>query len=800
MNNVERYIDQIIERRSMSADVPPKIPHTITPKIPPEIPPEMPSESGSESALNVIRAVLRRWYIALLVFLVMCGVGVPAIWLFIKPVYSVTGAIRVDPILPNLLTGEMEDFGGRTGYESYLNTQAELVRSSRVIERVADDLKDNDLAFFKNYAEYAPGLLKKLEKRLRAVQKKPEPASILKEALLDGVITIEPGRRSHLIHITMKSKDPGEARQIVDAFIRHYMAVEVSSSTKEEGDKLSLLESERNVLTKNLETQRDAIRRLAQEYGTTTLTSRQDMMLARVTTLLGELTKLEARRINLEAQVQLLEQAKEQTIEPEELLTMRTDYINANPSVQELTKNIVELERDLIIAQQQMTPDNPSLKRKQELLDAFQARLKKKREEVGKEFDSMVSQQQTKASKDKLLAAQAELEQTKAYEQKLREVLAKEDEQTIELGRKQLQMQDLQYQLDLDKEMYDAITRRIQEMKMELKRPAKVSGVINADIYDIRDKRVKYSAALIFFALACGCGLAFLRDKADRSLRTPDDVVKRIGIRVIGTTTSSRAIKPALLPSQIVGDYQTIRANLGLMDGEGIPKKLVITSPGVKEGKTTFAINLATSIAKSGKKVLLVDGDLRKPDIASLLNLPPGSRGLQDVLFGAEFDRAICSIPSSGLDVLPADSHNSADAYELLASPLMAQYINAISQRYDQIIIDAPPVLAFPDALVWAKIADAVLLTSFAGQTTAPDLKEAKERLTEINARVLGTVLSNVRADQGYFRYGYSHYAQSASEVKNNKRTLEKLLLPMQSQQTDSPNAGSQEDTGNSGS
>jgi capsular exopolysaccharide synthesis family protein len=275
--------------------------------------------------------------------------------------------------------------------------------------------------------------------------------------------------------------------------------------------------------------------------------------------------------------------------------------------------------------------------------------------------------------------------------------------------------------------------------------------------------------------------LAFLRDRADQRLRTPNDVVNRIGIRIIGTTTSSETIKRSLLPKQITGDYQTIRANLRLFNGERMHNKLVVTSPGIKEGKTTFAINLATSMAKSGKRVLLIDGDLRKPDIARLLNLPKGSRGLQDVLFGRDLDQAICSIPSTGLDVLSADSRNQADAYELLTLPLVSQHINTISEKYDHVIIDTPPVLAFPDALLWAKMADAVILNSFAGRTTAPDLKEAIDKLAQINAKVLGTVLSNVGVEYSYYRYGYSYYAQNARSKKSTRRTASKLLLPTQS-------------------
>jgi len=143
------------------------------------------------------------------------------------------------------------------------------------------------------------------------------------------------------------------------------------------------------------------------------------------------------------------------------------------------------------------------------------------------------------------------------------------------------------------------------------------------------------------------------------------------------------------------------------------------------------------------------------------------------------------------LDVLAADSHNTNDAYELLTLPTTAEHISRVSQGYDHVIIDTPPVLAFPDALLWAKIADAVVLTSFAGQTTAPDLKEAKERLAQIDVRVLGTVLSNVPVDHSYYRYGYNYYSQDSHRREKTKQFDTKLLLPMQSSEEDSNEADS---------
>lgn len=751
-------------------------PHVVS-RVPSEMDVEMmpaEPETPGTSLGDVVVGILRYWYWALIIMVLVAGAGLPCIWLFLKPEYSVAGLVHITPVQANLLSGGEDRM---SNYESFVNTQVSMIVGERVVQRVADGLSDSARQFLIEAVTASP--VERLKDELRGRSAPAEPVALLREAIRNDMITVQAIRRTELIKVAMKGKRTAPMKEIVDAFLRNYMAVEVSSQSETESRNLGELERERDILAGKLQTQREAINQLAAEYGSKNLTERHDMRLQRVAALLSELTRLQAARVNLEIKAKVLETAKPApAMDATERLMRRQQYIREDPTLQLLAARVAQLEQTLVEARQQYTDAHPELAHRMDLLEQMKKRMEERREEVGKAFDELMTSREADMEGRELAQVKEELEQVKAHEARLNELLGQEDTQTIGIGQRQLEIQNLEEQYALTKQLYDTILRRIQEAELERRRPGRISVGEWGKVEQTFDKRVKLSAATLFGAVGLGLFLAFLRDRIDERLRTPRDVARRVGARIVGTTTSYHGTRPTQFREQIWEDYQTIRANLGLLAGDVLPHMLVVTSAAMAEGKTSFAINLATAAARSGKKVLLIDGDFRKPDVAPLLGFSANSAGLEEVLRGGDPASAVHGVPSSGLDVLVPADHNSDGLFELLASREARERITRLGEQYDHVVIDTPPLLAFSDALLWARISGTAVLVGFAGHTKASELRNAQDRLAEVGVQLLGVVLNNVEPGRGYYHYGYDYY-KSGHKRRGASRRRKRMLLPL---------------------
>lgn len=219
-------------------------------------------------------------------------------------------------------------------------------------------------------------------------------------------------------------------------------------------------------------------------------------------------------------------------------------------------------------------------------------------------------------------------------------------------------------------------------------------------------------------------------------------------------------IKPK---SPATESYRTLYTNIQFSALDHSIRTITITSPGASEGKSTTAINLAVTYAQTGKQVLLVDMDLRKPRIHKYLNLP-NNCGLTNVLVSRmELDEAVHAVKEN-FSVLTTGPL-PPNSVELLSSKAMTTFYDNMLERYDVIIYDTPPIGIVTDAALLAAKTDATLLVVASGRTNIELSKQAKINLENVNANLLGTVITMVPTNVSKYS-GYQYYSYAEEEKK----------------------------------
>ncbi|MBI3287218.1 MAG: CpsD/CapB family tyrosine-protein kinase [Chloroflexi bacterium] len=200
--------------------------------------------------------------------------------------------------------------------------------------------------------------------------------------------------------------------------------------------------------------------------------------------------------------------------------------------------------------------------------------------------------------------------------------------------------------------------------------------------------------------------------------------------------------------------YRALRTNLEFSSLDRPLRTLLVTSPGPEEGKSTILANLAVTLAQADKKVILVDGDLRRPSLHELFGLPNG-RGLTNMFLEEKaWQRPPLQQTSVPNLILLPSGPTPPNPAELLASPRTEQIIARLSERADLLLFDAPPVVAVTDAALLAAKLDGVLLVIQAGRTKREQAQRAIALLEKVNARLVGAALSNVKLDRSMEYYG----------------------------------------------
>jgi capsular exopolysaccharide synthesis family protein len=283
--------------------------------------------------------------------------------------------------------------------------------------------------------------------------------------------------------------------------------------------------------------------------------------------------------------------------------------------------------------------------------------------------------------------------------------------------------------------------------------------------------------------------LAYLMEQLDTTLRREEDMEEQLGVTSLGTVPSfaaaARAGRPHFarlrrrrrkggrrrLPSIVQrqnspadagwapGDaFRALHTNLLFADPRGMPRSLVVTSAVAGEGKTTVAVNLAICVAQHGGRVLLLDGDLHRPQLHAAFGVPREGGLTELVHDDRPWGEVVHSTDFAGLYVLTAGRSMGREP-GLLRSMAVRRALVELTQAFDIVIIDGPPVLYTADAAIISAVADGVIIVASAGFTDRADCRTAVRMLRQVGAQLVGSVLNDPDAhlhDHHYERYGYS--------------------------------------------
>jgi tyrosine-protein kinase Etk/Wzc len=376
---------------------------------------------------------------------------------------------------------------------------------------------------------------------------------------------------------------------------------------------------------------------------------------------------------------------------------------------------------------------------------------------------------------DKLLerldSYQTELEGASVLSAGLEAQLRQKRGRLNQLGPWEVRMVQLQRDRDMAEKSYLSLANRLQDLQIRENARRSTARIIENAVpppAPIRPRRVVNLVLSLLVGALVGCGLAFVLEALDDRVASAEDVDRLLALPVLGhipTIGEERHLISALPPhSPVAESYRGLRASISFSAVDTPLTTMAVTSAHAGEGKSTTAVNLAMAMAIDGRRVILVDTDLRRPNLHRLLGVP-SSPGVTNVLTGqCSLDEALQPIGDFPLQVLTSGPI-PPNPSELLNTAGMETLIQQLRERADIVIFDTPPCVPITDAQILGARLDGLVLVAETGATRKGELRRARELMERAHVRVLGIVLNKLRQqDRGYY-YHYAYY--HADEVSN---------------------------------
>ncbi|WP_226635067.1 GumC family protein [Brevundimonas poindexterae] len=675
--------------------------------------------------------------------------------LLTPPTYTAEATVQIDRETARVLDSEEAAPVDLRYSVEFFQTQYGLIRSRSLAERVIDSM---GLANSDDFIEQMGGEFEAREGETAAQQMARRREMVIN--LIARGLDVSSQRDSRLVEITFSSPSAALSARMANAIAENYIQSNLDRKFDASLYVRDFLEDRIAETKAKLE---ETERQLVQYAEDQQIIRLEDPSNAGT----GAQRSLAAN--SLSALNEALSQARVERITAEErwrqargAALMSIPEVIASPAIQAMVAQRVQVEAEYQQKSSVLQPDYPEMVELQNRIDELNEQIRSLavsiRDGIRAQYEIALNQERALQGRVNGLSSDV-----------------------LDLSDRSVQYNILLRELDTSRQLYDGLLQRYKEVG--------VTGGVTANNVSLIDRAIAPKSPsspklplnlALSFVLGLGLGVvaAFLIEALDDSVTTPMDVEEKLGLAGLGAIPLLDKDKDAATALRDVRSpfseaYYSLRTALQFTTSHGAPRSLLLTSARPGEGKSTTAFATALNLSRIGKRVLLVDGDLRNPSMHRVLEIE-NSQGMSNFLSGsAEIAGVVRKTPYATLDFIPCGPLPPNPA-ELWAGDRVQALLDQALASYDHVIIDGPPVLGFADAPILSSQVEGTLFVLESRNTGRRQAIGALRRLAMGRGRVLGAVLTKFQASKtrhdGYdYSYDYDYGARSASEVPGPK-------------------------------
>ncbi len=715
------------------------------------------------------------------------------------PMYRTSATLQIDQSTARIVqfNRDVDPYQDMDGMQ--MQTQIELLRSRALAERVIDELgldpsrgrltgapvpvlgasapgappaptlagaaSAPQVAATKPKSEPVPGLGMLFDLKDRVVagyQRLGRPAVedravLSREAVVGGFmgsmsVMQVPGSR--LVRITVSGPNPQHAARVANGIVKTFISLTTERKSDSSGYAKSFLDDQIKATKAKLEESERALNNYARANSILMLDDKTNVINQTFSDHSAALAKVEQERQKAEAlynEVQRNPESAPQVLESKTVATYKEQR--------------AKLESEYLANLSIYKPDFPKMLQLKAQIAELDARIKA---EVGVVLVAVKAQYE---------AAKRQEAQVRARVQDTRKDVLVSQDRSVELNL-------LKRELETNRQLYDGLLQRLKEVDVSgavTANPVSIVDMASVPMFPYEPDVRSIAMVGLMAGLMLGLAWVFIREHMDDSVKHADEVEAMFGVPLLGVIpqlsrkSQGKSISVAL---QTVDDprgsfaesYRSMRTALQFSTADGAPRQLMVTSSVQGEGKSTTALALAINFAQLGKRVLLVDADMRNPSLHKALGIT-NDRGLSNYLSGeGTRDQLIRKTTISGLALLTAGP-TPPSPVDLLMGPKLVRLLEKSAEMgFDQVVLDAPPILGIADAIVLGNQIQAIVFVVKAGDTRKSNIRDALRRLRNGGLAPLGVALTRAQAlhssyygYDGYYGYGYGKPAEAAA-------------------------------------